>query len=205
MFLDAPAFVLDRARIPTPLFEQIIEDMSLDLSQFGPPDRHRTEEARTRFLAPVRPACPCPVYCTSANLLAQAMNRLVAQFHLLVQNTPESIIQGRITTKGLVKYQFKVCGALTILFVEAKLRLGSYDGRLNAIAQVVAEADGISPPPLLLSLLRILIHGLACDFTNNKLDVHTPLYTILCDGRNSYFVFDGHTRPRRFSRGCSWV
>lgn len=132
------------------------------------------------------------------------MNRLVAQFHLLIQNTPESIIQGRITTKGLVEYQFKDCGALTILFIEAKLRLGSYDERLNAIAQVVAEADGI-PPPLLLSLLRILIHGLACDFTNNKLGVHTPLYTILCDGRNSYFfVFDGHTQPRKFSRGY-WV
>lgn len=65
------------------------------------------------------------------------MNRLVAQFHLLIQTTPESIMQGRITTKGRVEYQSKVCGALTILFVEVKLRLGSYDERLNAIAQVV--------------------------------------------------------------------
>lgn len=133
MFLDAPIFVLDRARTPTPLFKQIIEDMNLALNQFDPPDQHRTEEARSRFLAPVHPTC----YCTSANLLTQTMNRLVAQFHLLIQTTLESIMQGRITTKGRVEYQSKVCGALTILFVEVKLRLGSYDERLNAIAQVV--------------------------------------------------------------------
>lgn len=31
MFLDAPTFVLYRARIPTRLFKQIIEDMNLSL------------------------------------------------------------------------------------------------------------------------------------------------------------------------------
>lgn len=71
------------------------------------------------------------------------MNRLVVQFNLLIQNTPESTMLGRMTTKGRVEYQFKVCGVLTILFVEVKLRLGSVDEQPNAIA----EAEGIFPVP----------------------------------------------------------
>lgn len=76
------------------------------------------------------------------------MSRLVAQLNLLIKNTPESIMQGRITTKGRVEYQFKVCGALTILFVEVKMQLDGDDDQLNAIAQVIAEADSIFPVPL---------------------------------------------------------
>lgn len=77
------------------------------------------------------------------------MNRLVAQFRLLIKNTPESLMLGRVTTKGCIEYQFKVYGTLTLLFVEVKLNIGTLDDYLNAIAQVFAEADGISPllPP----------------------------------------------------------
>lgn len=147
---DAPTFDVDRARIPTPLFKLIIGDMHLALNQYGPPDEHHSEEARSRFIAPVHPIHPCPVYRTFANLLVQIMNRLVAQLSLLIKNTPESVMQGCIATKGRVEYQFKVCGALTILFLEVKLQLGSNADQLNAIAQVIAEADGIFPVPSLL-------------------------------------------------------
>lgn len=77
------------------------------------------------------------------------MNRLVAQFRLLIKNTPESLMLGRVTTKGRIEYQFKVYGTLTLLFVQVKLHIGTLDDYLNAIAQVFAEADGISPflPP----------------------------------------------------------
>lgn len=54
---------------------------------------------------------------------------------------------GRLTTKGRIEYQFKVCGALTVLFVEVKYKLASGTDRLNAVAQVIAEADGIYTLP----------------------------------------------------------
>lgn len=51
---------------------------------------------------------------------------------------------GCMSTRGRIEYQFKVCGALTILFMEVELRIGSGDERLNSVAQVIAEVDGMS-------------------------------------------------------------
>lgn len=64
-------------------------------------------------------------------------------------------MQGRMATRGRVEYQFKVCGALTILFIEVKLQIGSGEERLNAIGQVIAEADG---PHLSLFLPVLCAH-----------------------------------------------
>lgn len=75
------------------------------------------------------------------------MNRLVHQFRLLITNVPECIIPGRITKRGRIEYQFKVCGTLTMLFVEIKFHITDGCERLNAIAQIIAEADGLTPPP----------------------------------------------------------
>jgi hypothetical protein len=71
----------------------------------------------------------------------QLFNRTVAQFELLISNTPESTIPGRMTTKGRIEYHFKVFGAVTILFIEVKLEMGSADERYDAMAQVIAESD----------------------------------------------------------------
>lgn len=71
---------------------------------------------------------------TFADLPAQLMNRLVTKFRLLIQNTPEPIILGRMVTKGCIEYQFKICSALTLPSVEVKLQVGSSDERLNAVA-----------------------------------------------------------------------
>ena len=50
---DITTFDLYRSRIPTSLFRSIVQDMDLLLHQYGPPVDHRTEEATSRFLAPV--------------------------------------------------------------------------------------------------------------------------------------------------------
>lgn len=39
-------------------------------------------------------------------------------------------------------YHFKTFGSLTVVFVEVKLKIGSVEERLNAVAQVIAECDG---------------------------------------------------------------
>ena len=48
-----------------------------------------------------------------------------------------------MTTKGRIEYQFLVFGGLSILVTEVKFVLGTAEERLNAIAQVIAECDGI--------------------------------------------------------------
>jgi len=55
------------------------------------------------------------------------------------RNNPET---GRIGTRGRIKYCFKVFGAVAILCVEMKPRVGNEEERLDAIAQVIAECDG---------------------------------------------------------------
>jgi hypothetical protein len=52
-FRDVSNFELHRARIPTSLFQDIVRDMEVMMQQYGPPDGHQNEEARSRFLAPV--------------------------------------------------------------------------------------------------------------------------------------------------------
>jgi hypothetical protein len=62
---------------------------------------------------------------------------------LTIRNVPESVIQGRISTRGRIEYHFLVFGELSLLVIEVKFRLGTGDERLNAIAQVIAECDGM--------------------------------------------------------------
>ena len=49
---DAPTMKMHRARIPNFLFKRIITDIDVFLMQYGPPSHHKTERARSRFLAP---------------------------------------------------------------------------------------------------------------------------------------------------------
>jgi hypothetical protein len=51
------------------------------------------------------------------------------------------MIDGRIGTRGRIEYFFKAFGAVAILCIEMKLRVGNEDERLNVIAQVIVECD----------------------------------------------------------------
>ena len=59
----------------------------------------------------------------------------------MLRNNPETIIEGRIGTRGRIEYFFKAFGAVAILYVEAKLKIGNDAERLDAIAQVIAQCD----------------------------------------------------------------
>jgi hypothetical protein len=67
----------------------------------------------------------------------------VALFSGIVLNTPETILEGRIATKGRIEYQFQTYGGVTILFIEVKLEIGGLAERLDCVAQVIAECDGM--------------------------------------------------------------
>jgi hypothetical protein len=138
---DMLTFDIYRARIPNSLFRTIISDIQVMMKQYGDPVCHKNEEARSRFLAPVSES-PANVkfYCSC---FWQLFNRTVSLFDLTILNTPESIIPGRMTTKGRIEYHFSVFGGLAILVIEVKFTLGTADERLDAIAQVIAECDGM--------------------------------------------------------------
>ena len=95
-FADVPSFDLHRSRIPTALLKDIVTDMDILLVQYGTMIDHTTEEARSRFLAPVSflPELPHRIFL---NIL-QIFNHLVAQFGRFIQNAPESLTNGCITT-----------------------------------------------------------------------------------------------------------
>ena len=64
-------------------------------------------------------------------------------FGFVFRNLPESMIQGRITKQGRIEHFFRAFGGISILFIEEeKFKIVNEDGRLNAIAQVIAESDG---------------------------------------------------------------
>jgi hypothetical protein len=129
------------------------------------------------------------------------LNRTVALFKCTIRNTPEIIIPGRTSTKGRIEYQFVVFGGLSVLVIEVKYVLKSGEDRLNAIAQVVAECDGMV---MLASRFDCFEPSFsACDYANDRLDFPPfPVYAILCDGMSfEFFSFDGNSRPPTFSRG----
>ena len=136
-----PTFTINRARLPLALFKEVVQDIELAMKQYGKPVHHGNEEARSRFLAPVCPTLHSPYFVSD---FEKIFNRTVARFHSLILNDPETLMPGRIATQGRIEYHFKVIGGLTVLFVEVKLFIGSDAERMNAIAQVIAEADGES-------------------------------------------------------------
>jgi hypothetical protein len=136
---DIATFDLYRSRIPTSLFRAIVQDMDVLLHQYGPPIEHETEEATSRFLAPVRGTL---LLRRNSDHCSQIFNRLIAQFGFAFINLPESILDGRVTTRGKIEYYFKAFGSVAVLFIEVKLKIGSRKERLDAIAQTIAECDG---------------------------------------------------------------
>jgi len=80
----------------------------------------------------------------------------VALFSGLLFNTPETLLEGRITTKGRIEYQFKTYGGITVVFIEVNLDIGNSTERLNCFAQVIAECDGMVQDAPNLNLINIL-------------------------------------------------
>ena len=54
----------------------------------------------------------------------------------------ETTIDGRIGTQGRVEYFFKAFGAVAVLCIEMKLRVGNDEEHKKMVAQVIAECDG---------------------------------------------------------------
>ncbi|RMZ82040.1 hypothetical protein DV736_g6643, partial [Chaetothyriales sp. CBS 134916] len=146
---DIPNFEMSGARLPSSVFSQILADLQLFSFQYGPPSMHINEEARGRFLSGY-------------------FNRIVGLFSGLLINTPEAILEGKMTTKGRIEYQFKIFGGVTVVFIEVKMNVGNLTERLNCYAQVMAECD-------------------AGAWMNFQDGFNVPIMAVLCDGAYFYF------------------
>jgi len=136
-------FEIRRARIPTSMFKEIVGDLDVTMNQYGDPVQHSNEEARSMCLAPVSAhSIPRSIFAAHS-LHRQLYNRTVALFKLTIRNIPGSTIPSRMTTKGRVEYHFVVFGVLSLLVIEVKFELGTGEERADAMAQVIAECDGI--------------------------------------------------------------
>jgi len=143
---DIPTFEMFHARLPSRIFPLIVDDLQMFETQYGPMNKHRNEEARSRYLSGV--GSPnnfrnSTVIGKSLLTSRQYFNRIVRLFSGLLFNTPEAILEGRLTTKGRIEYQFKTYGGITVVFIEVKLEIGNSTERLNCVAQVIAECDGM--------------------------------------------------------------
>jgi hypothetical protein len=65
-------------------------------------------------------------------------------------------MERRVTSRGRVEYQYKCFGACSVLFIEVKLSIGEGKERQDAIAQVIAESDGLHLKNILLWCLQLL-------------------------------------------------
>ncbi|RFU32625.1 hypothetical protein B7463_g3726, partial [Scytalidium lignicola] len=115
-------FEMHYARLLKETFVKIIDDIDLLGKQYGTTEKQNNEEARARYLSAY-------------------FNQIVGMFGGVIFNTPESIIEGKITTKGRIEYQFKMYGGITIVFIEVKQKSGTNFELLDFIAQVIAECD----------------------------------------------------------------
>ena len=79
--------------------------------------------------------------------------------------------------------------SVSIVFIEVKKTYVMGEGRLDIIAQVLAECASISD--FFLFWLQILTTLLACDYLNSKRDHWVPILAILCDGEKfEFLVYD---------------
>jgi hypothetical protein len=113
------------ARLPNSIFAEIHRELRVLSWQYGTLSNHINEEARARFLSAY-------------------FNEIVGLFGGLLFNAPEEMLEGKITTRGRIEYQFKTYGGITVVFIEVKKNTGDLIERLNYYAQVIAECDGRS-------------------------------------------------------------
>lgn len=105
--------------------------------------------------------------------------------------------------RNSIECQFRVLGAVTIIYIHVKLELGTHDEHLNAVAQLIGEANGMYiQQHQCLVKLTFFVFTTGCDLANSNLGFGVfPIYGILCDGTSfEFFLFDSSTKPPTFSR-----
>jgi hypothetical protein len=118
----------------------------------------------------------------------------VSLFGCAIINNPEGLLEAELTKKGRIEHHFYSMNSVSIVFIEVKKTYAMGRGRLDVIAQALAERAGMSDFSLFfffLLRLQILTTLLACDYVNSKDQHWLPILAILCDGEKfEFLVYD---------------
>ncbi|KAH0541742.1 hypothetical protein FGG08_003834 [Glutinoglossum americanum] len=146
-----------RSRIPKDLFWSICTDVDNAILQYGRMDSHDNEEARSRFIASL-------------------FSKIVCLFGSTVVNKPEGLLDSEYTKRGRIEHHFYALNSVSIIFFEVKKVVVVGKGKLDVIAQVLAECA-------------------ACDYANSKVQHWVPILAILCDGEKfDFLVYDSGSK-----------
>ncbi|KAI9780040.1 MAG: hypothetical protein M1839_007022 [Geoglossum umbratile] len=146
-----------RSRIPNDLFRSICADVDDAILQYGRMDSHDNEEARSRFIA-------------------SFFSKIVCLFGSAMVNKPEGLLDSEFTKRGKIEHHFYAMNSVSIVFFEVKKVMAVGKGKLDVIAQVLAECA-------------------ACDYANSKVQHWVPILAILCDGEKfDFLVYDSGSK-----------
>ena len=132
------------------MFRNICADVDKAMLQYGRMDSHDTEEARSRFIASL-------------------FSEIICLFGNAVVNKPEGLLDSEFTKKGRIEHHFYAVNSVSIVFIEVKKALVIGKGKLNVVAQILAECA-------------------TCDYANSKIQHWVPILAILCDGEKFEFL-----------------
>jgi hypothetical protein len=74
----------------------------------------------------------------------QFFSELVSLFGCAIVNNPEGLLEAEFTKKGRIEYHFCSMNSVSIVFIEVEKTYVMGKGRLDIIAQVLAECAGMS-------------------------------------------------------------
>jgi len=116
---DTPTFPLHRARIPTPIFKEIVGDVEQAVKQYGMPHEQDNEPTRSRFIASI-------------------FARLSSHFELLLHASLDNSTGSRFADDRM-QYTWRMLGQIAVILIHNKDEAISGYEHLDAIAHVIAE------------------------------------------------------------------
>ena len=180
-----------RSRLPKDVFREIYRDFRKASLQYGRIEYHNNEETRSRYIASVS-RTKFPIRLNLTHL--QFFSEVVSLFGCAIINDPGGLLDAEFTKKGRIEHHFYSMNSVSIVFIEVEKIHVFGKGRLDVIAQVLAECAGMSDSSLFwlqLQILTTLLIILACDYVNLEHQHWVPILAILCDGEKfEFLVYD---------------
>jgi hypothetical protein len=188
------------------VFREIYQDVRKASLQYGRMEYHGNEETRSRYIASVSQT----KFLIRLNLTyLQFFSKVVSLFECAIINNPEGLLDAEFTKKGRIEHHFCSMNSVSVVFIEVKKTYVLGKGRLDIIAQVLAECAGMSDFSLFwlqLLILTTLLITLACDYVNSIAQHWVPILAILCDGEKfEFLVYDSVTKSVYSSRFATGV
>jgi hypothetical protein len=136
------------------VFRKIYTDVDKATLQYGRMESHDNEEARSRYIASVS----CPSYLVSHifefdTKYLQFFPEIVCLFGSAVINKPEGLLDSEFTKRGRIEHHFYAMDSVSIVFIEVKKSCALGKGKLDVIAQILAESAGMSDFPFYIAAL----------------------------------------------------